>query len=57
MKKPTKAEIIAYIEAQEKEHWESLSMYSKDLGTNDYRVQIERARWNAYWSLLNFINP
>lgn len=57
MKKPTKAEIIAYIEEREKEHWESLKQYSEDLGTDDYRVQAERARWNAYWELLNFINP
>lgn len=57
MKKPTKAEIIAYIKEQEKEHWESLKLYSEDLGTDDYRVQAERARWNVYWELLNFINP
>lgn len=54
--KKTKAEIIDYIIAQEKQHWESLKRYEKVLGLDDKGVETERARWNVYYMLLDFIN-
>ena len=56
MKKPTKAELIAYIEEQEARHWEFLQTANKDLGINSEQANCERARWSVYYEILDFIN-
>ena len=53
--KKTKSEIIEFIKDQEKEHWESLQQYTRDLGHDDYRVYAERARWYAFQAMLDFM--